>query len=152
MHARPGAKPRQAARSRGTPRGAVPTPQEDHGQEGYERGMKTRRKVLGDDWVDRAEHEEQFNAEFQELSRYAWEEIWNRPELDHRTPHDRHRAVRRDGTLGGVQAALAGGAGKRRPLAGRPEGSAAANRRLLRRADSQHRFSRCDVIAELAKK
>ena len=54
---------------------------------GYERGMKTRRKVLGDEWVDRAEKgKDEFNAEFQELlTRYAWDEIWNRPGLDHRT-------------------------------------------------------------------
>jgi len=56
-------------------------------KEGYERGMKTRRKVLGDDWVDSAERNKtEFNAEFQELlTRYAWDEIWNRPGLDHRT-------------------------------------------------------------------
>ena len=56
-------------------------------KEGYERGMKTRRKVLGDEWVDRAErNKNEFNAEFQELlTRYAWDEIWNRPGLDHRT-------------------------------------------------------------------
>jgi 4-carboxymuconolactone decarboxylase len=53
----------------------------------HERGMKTRRKVLGDEWVDRAERTKTaFNAEFQELiTRYAWDEIWNRPGLDHRT-------------------------------------------------------------------
>ena len=56
-------------------------------KEGYDRGMKTRRKVLGDDWVDSAErNKNEFNAEFQELlTRYAWDEIWNRPGLDHRT-------------------------------------------------------------------
>ena len=53
----------------------------------YEKGMKTRRKVLGDDWVDRAERNKtSFNTEFQELiTRYAWDEIWNRKGLDHRT-------------------------------------------------------------------
>jgi 3-oxoadipate enol-lactonase / 4-carboxymuconolactone decarboxylase len=53
----------------------------------YQRGMKTRRKVLGDEWVDRAEKTKTpFNADFQELlTRYAWDEIWNRPGLDHRT-------------------------------------------------------------------
>ena len=47
----------------------------------YSKGMKTRRKVLGDEWVDRAERNKTaFNAEFQELiTRYAWNEIWNRP-------------------------------------------------------------------------
>jgi 4-carboxymuconolactone decarboxylase len=56
-------------------------------KDGYERGMKTRRKVLGDEWVDRAERNKTaFNAEFQELlTRYAWDEIWNRPGLDHPT-------------------------------------------------------------------
>jgi 4-carboxymuconolactone decarboxylase len=52
----------------------------------YEKGMKTRRKVLGDEWVDRAERNKTpFNAEFQELiTRYAWDEIWNRKGLDHK--------------------------------------------------------------------
>ena len=56
-------------------------------KEGYDRGMKTRRKVLGDEWVDRAEKTKNaFNTEFQELiTRFAWDEIWNRPGLDHRT-------------------------------------------------------------------
>ena len=53
----------------------------------FEKGMKTRRKVLGDEWVDRAEKTKTaFNAEFQELiTRYAWNEVWNRPGFDHRT-------------------------------------------------------------------
>ena len=53
----------------------------------YDRGMKTRRKVLGDEWVDRAERgKTAFNAEFQELlTRYAWDEIWNRKGLDRKT-------------------------------------------------------------------
>ena len=52
----------------------------------YERGMKTRRKVLGDAWVDRAEkNKTAFNAEFQELiTRYAWDEVWNRPGVPHK--------------------------------------------------------------------
>ena len=55
-------------------------------RDAYERGMKTRRKVLGDAWVDRAEkNKTPFNAEFQDLiTRYAWDEIWNRPGLPHR--------------------------------------------------------------------
>ena len=49
----------------------------------YDKGMKTRRKVLGDEWVDRAvSTTTDFNADFQELiTRYAWNEIWNRPGL-----------------------------------------------------------------------
>jgi len=56
-------------------------------RDAHERGMKTRRKVLGDEWVDRAERTKTpFNSEFQDLiTRYAWDEIWNRPGLDHRT-------------------------------------------------------------------
>jgi 4-carboxymuconolactone decarboxylase len=52
-------------------------------QDAYKRGMKTRRKVLGDEWVDSAERTKTaFNAEFQELiTRYAWDDIWNRPGL-----------------------------------------------------------------------
>ena len=53
----------------------------------YEQGMKVRREVLGDEHVDRAiERTTPFTAEFQELiTRYAWGEIWARPELDRRT-------------------------------------------------------------------
>ena len=56
-------------------------------KDGYDRGMKTRRKVLGDEWVDRAEkNKTPFTADFQELlTRFAWDEIWNRPGLDHAT-------------------------------------------------------------------
>jgi 4-carboxymuconolactone decarboxylase len=52
----------------------------------YEKGLKTRRKVLGDEWVDRAIRDTNaFNAEFQELiTRYAWNEIWNRKRLPHK--------------------------------------------------------------------
>ena len=52
-------------------------------REDFEKGMKTRRKVLGDEWVDRAvRNTTPFNAEFQELiTRYAWNEIWNRPRI-----------------------------------------------------------------------
>ena len=52
----------------------------------HARGMKTRRKVLGDEWVDRAiANTTSFNADFQELiTRFAWDEIWNRPGLPHK--------------------------------------------------------------------
>lgn len=55
-------------------------------KDAYDRGMKTRRQVLGDAWVDRAERTKTaFNAEFQELiTRYAWDEIWNRPRVPHK--------------------------------------------------------------------
>jgi 4-carboxymuconolactone decarboxylase len=53
----------------------------------YERGMRIRREVLGDDHVDRAtERATEHTREFQELiTRYAWGEIWARPGLDRRT-------------------------------------------------------------------
>jgi 3-oxoadipate enol-lactonase/4-carboxymuconolactone decarboxylase len=52
-----------------------------------ERGMKTRREVLGDEHVDRATAgSTSFTADFQDLiTRYAWGEIWTRPGLDRRT-------------------------------------------------------------------
>ena len=49
-------------------------------------GMKTRRKVLGDAHVDRANGNiNAFNADFQDfITRYAWGEIWTRDTLSHR--------------------------------------------------------------------
>jgi 4-carboxymuconolactone decarboxylase len=53
----------------------------------YERGMKVRREVLGDEHVDRSlERAREHTREFQELiTKYAWGEIWARPGLDKRT-------------------------------------------------------------------
>jgi len=53
----------------------------------YERGMRIRREVLGDEHVDRAsESVTELTADFQDfLTRYAWGEIWSRPGLDRRT-------------------------------------------------------------------
>lgn len=53
----------------------------------YDAGLATRRKVLGDVWVERAlANRTAFNADFQAMiTRYAWNEVWNRPGLDHRT-------------------------------------------------------------------
>ena len=52
----------------------------------YDRGMKVRREVLGDEHVEGAiERTTAFTADFQELiTRYAWGEIWSRPGLDRR--------------------------------------------------------------------
>ena len=49
----------------------------------YENGMKIRRAVLGDDHVDRAlANVNAFNDAFQDLTtRYAWGEVWSRPQL-----------------------------------------------------------------------
>lgn len=53
----------------------------------FEAGLTTRRKVLGDAWVDRSlAKRTSFTADYQAMiTRYAWNEIWGRPGLDHRT-------------------------------------------------------------------
>ena len=53
----------------------------------FDAGLKNRRRVLGDAWVDRSlANRTPFNAEFQAMiTRIAWQEIWSRPGLDDRT-------------------------------------------------------------------
>jgi 3-oxoadipate enol-lactonase len=53
-------------------------------QDDFDRGVKNRRAVLGDAWVDQSlDGTSAFNAEFQSLiARYAWHDIWGRPGLD----------------------------------------------------------------------
>lgn len=53
----------------------------------FERGMKVRREVLGDEHVDRATAEiTPFTKEFQGyITRNAWGEVWTRPGLDRKT-------------------------------------------------------------------
>ena len=53
----------------------------------FDRGMRTRREVLGDDHVDEAiARTTGFTEDFQDLiTRYAWGEIWSRDGLDRRT-------------------------------------------------------------------
>ena len=55
--------------------------------EQLDRGMKIRRSVLGDKYVDQAVAKRTaFTADFQDLlTRYAWGEVWTRPGLDRRT-------------------------------------------------------------------
>ena len=57
------------------------------GDERFASGMKRRREVLGDDWVDQSiRNRTEFNAEFQDMiTRGAWGEIWTRPGLDETT-------------------------------------------------------------------
>jgi 4-carboxymuconolactone decarboxylase len=52
----------------------------------YNAGMKVRREVLGDAWVDKSlETRTAFNTEFQDfITRTAWGDIWTRPGLDRR--------------------------------------------------------------------
>jgi 4-carboxymuconolactone decarboxylase len=53
----------------------------------YERGMKVRREVLGDEHVDKSiERTTAYTKDFQDfISRYAWGEVWSRPGLDRRS-------------------------------------------------------------------
>jgi len=54
--------------------------------ERYDLGMKTRRAVLGDAHVDRAEaNKKPFDQDFQQLiTEGAWGSVWSRPGLSHR--------------------------------------------------------------------
>ncbi len=51
-----------------------------------DRGMKIRRSVLGDKYVDQAVAKRtEFTADFQDLlTRYVWGDVWTRPGLDRR--------------------------------------------------------------------
>ena len=53
----------------------------------HDRGMRVRREVLGDEHVDNViSRTTTFTADFQDfITRYAWGEIWTRPDLDRRT-------------------------------------------------------------------
>jgi 3-oxoadipate enol-lactonase len=53
----------------------------------FERGLRNRRAVLGEEWVRASTTGANgFSADFQTLiTRYAWHEIWGRPGLDHTT-------------------------------------------------------------------
>lgn len=59
------------------------TPDEKQ-QDDFDRGVRNRRAMLGDAWVDQSlDRATEFNAEFQTLiTRYAWHEIWGRPGLE----------------------------------------------------------------------
>lgn len=52
----------------------------------YEEGLRNRRRVLGDDYVDRAlAGTDAFNEEFQQiLTEYCWGKVWGRPTLTDR--------------------------------------------------------------------
>lgn len=56
-------------------------------QQLYDQGLKTRREVLGADYVDNAiANADDFSRPLQELiTQVAWGDIWNRPGLDRRT-------------------------------------------------------------------
>ena len=56
-------------------------------KERYDAGLKTRREVLGAQYVDKAmAATDDFSKPFVELlNTYCWNDIWNRPGLDHKT-------------------------------------------------------------------
>lgn len=55
----------------------------------YADGMRVRREVLGDSYVDRAvENQTLFDADFQRfITETAWGDVWARPGLDRKTRH-----------------------------------------------------------------
>lgn len=55
--------------------------------ESFEKGLRTRREVLGDDYVDRAlANADDFSLPLQEIvTEYCWDKVWNRPGLPRRT-------------------------------------------------------------------
>ena len=56
-------------------------------KEAFEKGLKTRREVLGAEYVDSSiKNAGDFNMPMQELvTEYCWNDIWNRPGLDRRS-------------------------------------------------------------------
>ena len=55
--------------------------------EKFEKGLETRRAVLGSDYVDKAlANADDFGWPLQKLvTEFCWDEIWNRPGLDRRS-------------------------------------------------------------------
>lgn len=53
----------------------------------YRAGLAVRRQILGEAWVERSlKARTDFSADFQDMiTRNVWNEIWNRPGLDHKT-------------------------------------------------------------------
>jgi 4-carboxymuconolactone decarboxylase len=56
-------------------------------QELFDKGLKTRREVLGTEYVDASiKNATDFNIDMQELvTQYCWGDIWNRPGLERKT-------------------------------------------------------------------
>ena len=56
-------------------------------KEAFEKGLKTRREVLGSEYVDNSiKNAGEFKMPMQELvTEFAWNAIWNRPGLDRRS-------------------------------------------------------------------
>ncbi len=56
-------------------------------KERHDAGLKTRREVLGAEWVDKSQATvDDFSRPFSELlNTYCWNDVWNRPGLDRKT-------------------------------------------------------------------
>ncbi len=56
-------------------------------QELFDKGLKTRREVLGSEYVDASiRNADEFTMPLQQMvTQYAWGDVWNRPGLDRRT-------------------------------------------------------------------
>ena len=56
-------------------------------KDAFNKGLKTRREVLGAEYVDTAiKNADDFNMPMQELvTEYCWNEVWNRPGLERKT-------------------------------------------------------------------
>lgn len=53
----------------------------------FDKGLQTRREVLGSDYVDNAiKNADEFSLPLQQfVTQYAWGDIWNRPGLERKT-------------------------------------------------------------------
>ncbi len=62
-------------------------PNDNPRSEKFERGLETRRAVLGPEYVDRSvATADDFTWPMQQLvTEYCWDEVWNRPGLDRRS-------------------------------------------------------------------
>jgi 4-carboxymuconolactone decarboxylase len=62
-------------------------PEKKPRSEKFERGLKTRRAVIGDSYVEKSlAGADDFTWPMQQLvTEYCWDEIWNRPGLDRRS-------------------------------------------------------------------
>ncbi|AEF21089.1 carboxymuconolactone decarboxylase family protein [Pseudomonas fulva] len=56
-------------------------------QELFDKGLKTRKEVLGDEYVNKSlQSADEFNMVMQEhVTQYCWGDVWNRPGLDRKT-------------------------------------------------------------------
>lgn len=65
----------------------MPRPYAPINPELFDKGLKTRREVLGDDYVNASiNNATDFNIDMQELvTQYCWGDVWNRPGLERKT-------------------------------------------------------------------